>query len=329
MRGIRNWFRDASGQVKWGYKFASLILIWEVFMPVFMLFAAVGLNGIAFFLFGVAGFLGDNGELLPEYLDSANRGWFILMMCIQNTGLILLCCGAWRVFFKRPLGQMGLRLGDGGERQARESGKKGGSPLSGLLLGFGAGALMISLVCGLIYLTGGAKILWDEGLNLDGWLILYFVMFVFVGFGEEISFRGYGMGSLRQTGSPWLLCGLTALVFGVAHSANANFTLMGCLNICLIGVFLALWVLRSGTIWPAAGFHIAWNYFQGCVFGFDVSGLEVKGLLTTAVSSPSLKNGGKFGPEGSLAATAVTLAAIGLFLWDMRRKGDGGRFLEE
>lgn len=326
MRGIGNWFKDASGQVKWGYKFASLILIWEVFMPVFMLFAVVGLNGIAFAFFGFAGFLGSSGEILPEHLDTANRSWFILMMCIQNIGLVLLCCGAWRIFFRRPLGQMGLGIK---ADMAHGSGDKKASLLPGLIRGFGAGALMISLVCGLIYLTGGAKIQWEEGLHLDGWLLLYFIMFVFVGFGEEISFRGYGMGTLRQTKNPWLLCGLTALVFGVAHSANANFTLMGCLNICLIGVFLALWVLRSGTIWPAAGFHIAWNYFQGCVFGFDVSGLEVKGLLTTVVSSPSLRNGGKFGPEGSLAATAVTLAAIGVLVWGMRRKGDGGRFLAE
>lgn len=329
MRGLGNWFKDAAGQVKWGYKFASLILIWEVFMPVFMLFAVVGLNGIAFAFFDSAGFLGSQGEILPEYLDTANRGWFILMMCVQNMGLILLCCGAWKIFFRRPLGQMGLRLRDGGEEPARGSGKKGSFPLSGLLLGFGAGALMISLVCGLIYLTGGAKIQWEEGIRLDGWLLLYFIMFVFVGLGEEISFRGYGMGTLKQTGNPWILCGLTALVFGVAHSANANFTLMGCLNICLIGVFLALWVLRSGTIWQAAGFHIAWNYFQGCVFGFDVSGLEVKGMLTTVTSAPSLANGGKFGPEGSLAATAVTLAAIGVLWWNGKRRGERERFLDE
>ena len=53
------------------------------------------------------------------------------------------------------------------------------------------------------------------------------MMFVFVGIGEETGFRGYTMGTLRQTENPWLICVLPAFLFGIAHSTNDNFSALG------------------------------------------------------------------------------------------------------
>ena len=150
-------------------------------------------------------------------------------------------------------------------------------------------------------------------------------MFVFVGFGEEIAFRGYAMGTLRQTEKDWLMVLLPAMLFGIAHSTNANFSLMGCGNIILAGILLGLLALKSGQLWLGIGFHISWNFFQGCVFGFGVSGISTPSVAVTELTGSSLLNGGAFGPEGSIVATVVLLAAIAATLWWFRGKQGSGK----
>ena len=121
--------------------------------------------------------------------------------------------------------------------------------LDGDGVGFAIGVVFITIVCGGIYLTGSARIMAGSGLQFSPWLAGYLLMFVFVGFGEEIAFRGYAMGTLRQTEKDWLIVLLPAVLFGIAHSTNANFSLMGCGNIILAGILLGLLALKSGHLW--------------------------------------------------------------------------------
>lgn len=305
---MRNIFKNHSGQVKWGYKFLSIVLIWEVFMPIFLLLASVGIMSILIPMFEARGLLGADGYLLPEYSETINGIYFVGMMCLQNAGISLICMGVWRKMFGLKLSALGLNK----TGWARELGA-----------GFLAGAAMISLVCLVIYLLGGARLELSLGVDFNIWLLAYLLMFIFVGFGEEIAFRGYAMGTLRQTENPWLIVLLPAVLFGVAHSTNANFSLLSCVNIILAGIFIGLLYWKSGKLWLSIGFHIAWNYFQGCVYGFEVSGIETKSLLVSSVSSPGLLNGGAFGPEGSIPATVVLLAGIAALLWYYRDRDSG------
>jgi hypothetical protein len=75
-------------------------------------------------------------------------------------------------------------------------------------------------------------------------------------------------------------------------------------------VFTAYIYIRSGNIWMCIGYHITWNYFQGYVFGFKVSGTNSQGMLTTVFPKNSILNGGAFGPEGGLFVTIVILLGI-------------------
>ena len=62
--------------------------------------------------------------------------------------------------------------------------------------------------------------------------------------------------------------------------------------------------------------HFAWNFFQGQVFGWPVSGVVVPSLLQTSTTGPEWITGGGYGPEGGaegFAARFVVLAA--LFGW--------------
>ena len=63
----------------------------------------------------------------------------------------------------------------------------------------------------------------------------------------------------------------------------------------------------------AMGFHTVWNWLQGMVLGFDVSGLEFNQSVLTTVrttgSHPWL-TGGTFGAEGSIISTIVLVILV-------------------
>lgn len=59
---------------------------------------------------------------------------------------------------------------------------------------------------------------------------------------------------------------------------------------------------------------LAWNFMQGNVYGFAVSGLDVHSVLLIAGRGPVWLSGGAFGAEGSVVASVV-LSAASLAVW--------------
>ena len=155
---------------------------------------------------------------------------------------------------------------------------------------------------------------------------LYLILYIFVGFAEEILGRGYIISVMKQTRNIPLMVSVSAVVFSLMHIFNSSFSLIPFINIVLIGVVFALMYIWSGNLWMCIGYHIAWNYFQGNVFGFPVSGMESKGIITTIYSENNIINGGGFGPEGGLAVTAIIIAGLLFVRWYY--KGKISTFLE-
>jgi membrane protease YdiL (CAAX protease family) len=48
------------------------------------------------------------------------------------------------------------------------------------------------------------------------------------------------------------------------------------LNIFLAGIFLGAYYINRRNLWFPIGLHFAWNFCQGSVFGFEVSGEKVQ-----------------------------------------------------
>ena len=66
----------------------------------------------------------------------------------------------------------------------------------------------------------------------------------------------------------------------------------------------------TNSLFFPIGIHWTWNFSQGNVFGFPVSGTSVdNSLITPVISGNELLTGGEFGPEAS-----VNAAVIGLLL---------------
>jgi len=141
-------------------------------------------------------------------------------------------------------------------------------------------------------------------------------------FVEELVFRGVLFRILEESLGSWLALALSALVFGVLHAFNHGATWVSTLAIALeAGVLLAAVYMFSRRLWTCIGLHCAWNFAEGGVFGAQVSGSKASGLLASRFRGPDILTGGDFGPEASVVAVLICLAAGVAFVQLARRRG--------
>lgn len=141
---------------------------------------------------------------------------------------------------------------------------------------------------------------------------VYFIVFIFVGWNEELLSRGYHLQTIASgTNLMWGVL-ISASVFGFMHWGNPGATWVSTAGIFFAGIFLALGYLRTGRLWLSIGLHIGWNFAEGVIFGFPVSGLDIYPLTRIQVLGPELWTGGAFGPEAGLIVLPALLLGAGL-----------------
>lgn len=112
---------------------------------------------------------------------------------------------------------------------------------------------------------------------------------------------------------------LTSLLFGALHLVNPNATILGALNVSLLGMLFGLSMVYTGRLALSIGLHMAWNIFQNILFGLPNSGKPaVVALLVTENTGPLLWTGGAFGPEGGLLALGAIILGM-LLVWGWLR----------
>ena len=151
-------------------------------------------------------------------------------------------------------------------------------------------------------------------------VVTLFIMFIFVGWNEELLLRGYYLQTLA--GGLNLFWGviISSAVFGLLHLGNPNATWVSAAGIFFAGLFLAYGYIRTRQLWLPIGLHIGWNFFEGVVFGFPVSGLDMYPLTRITVQGPELWTGGAFGPEaGLIVLPALLLGVLLIYLYTSRR----------
>jgi membrane protease YdiL (CAAX protease family) len=198
----------------------------------------------------------------------------------------------------------------------------------GLFLGafLMTGAFLLELAAGWVSVTGyGVSSV--PGVFFPLALLIPILMFLCAGISEEMFSRGYqlknlseGLNSRRFGPVPAVLAAtvLSSIFFGCLHLGNPNMSLISLVNLMSAGVFLALGYILTGELAVSIGLHIAWNFFQGNVFGFPVSGLDpiAARLLAIRQSGPEWMTGGAFGPEGGLIGLgAMVTGCVMIILW--------------
>lgn len=151
-------------------------------------------------------------------------------------------------------------------------------------------------------------------------LVLVALFFVAVGVYEELLSRGYQLQNLAE-GLNWpLAIVLSSAIFALLHAGNPHATWVSTLGIFLAGILFSYGFLRTRQLWLPIGLHMGWNFFQGPVLGFPVSGLETYRLIRHVVDGPEWITGGAFGPEAGLVSiAAMALGAVLIRLWTAGR----------
>ena len=96
----------------------------------------------------------------------------------------------------------------------------------------------------------------------------------------------------------------------VMHLGNSNMSMVPLFNLFLAGLLLGVYCIHKNNLWFPIGAHFTWNYFQGPVLGFEVSGNEVESLFIQRLSGSDIITGGDFGFEGSIILTVLMIAGI-------------------
>lgn len=154
------------------------------------------------------------------------------------------------------------------------------------------------------------------------------LLFIFVGYQEELLSRGYHLQTLADgLNVTWGLL-ISAGVFAVLHASNPSASLLSTAGIFAAGLFLAYGWIRTGKLWISIGIHIGWNFFQGPIFGFPVSGTQGFHLITHSVRGPVAITGGAFGPEaGLLGLGAMALGSVLIWAYTRGRSTSGAELL--
>lgn len=270
-------FKNEEGEVRSGWKILILFLVEYIL------------------LFIMANIIGS----LVVISGSVRENIYIILMFSQEIVLILTPILSWKVLFKNDLSLIGLKVLNKKE-------------VKNLILGLVMGIIAITLAFILILLSKSGVLvnsLLEPRFSLS--LVLYLILFILVGFAEELLSRGYIIGAMEASNNnKWFAIMVSAVIFSLMHYGNNGFSFIPFLNIFLVGILFGVMYVKTKSIWLSTGFHITWNFFQGCIYGMPVSGITTPKLYEMTFVGNSILNGGTFGPEGGLIVTMVIILML-------------------
>lgn len=179
-------------------------------------------------------------------------------------------------------------------------------PLSTLVEGIAAGALLFSVTALLLWITGDVR----SATGTPARWTLYVRTGFFLGAMsavEELIFRAglLGLGERLVGFIPALV--VSSVLFSLSHSFPMRIPWRATVNITLIGLLLGIIYWRFG-IWAAVGVHWGWNGLEWGL-GFTVSGEHTSRYLPVPRRVRKLPRT-PYGPEASWAAMLAILGAL-------------------
>jgi len=177
---------------------------------------------------------------------------------------------------------------------------------------FGAGLIVLGFA--ILYIINFLSVASIQFSLIDQ--LFYLSLFAVVSLNEEIAIRGYILQNLSSSFNKYIALVLSSLVFMIMHIGNPNMSAVPLFNLFLAGLLLGVYYIHKNNLWFPIGAHITWNYFQGPVLGFEVSGNDVDSIFIQSLDGSELITGGEFGFEGSIILTVFMI--IGIVYLDRR-----------
>jgi len=154
------------------------------------------------------------------------------------------------------------------------------------------------------------------------WMLVYaFVQFTSGAFLQVLLFRIILFRLCEEWLGTYLACALVAILFGVAHGANENFSPIGFAALVVTDFLLLGAFVLTRRLWLVWGIHAGWNFFQDGVFGLPNSGItSLPSWITPEITGPQWLTGGTIGLEASVPGVVLPLAATVLMFWLVLRR---------
>jgi membrane protease YdiL (CAAX protease family) len=180
------------------------------------------------------------------------------------------------------------------------------------------GVVMAGAVAVGMYLLGGMQI---RGLETTGSALALSALAwlgsnICVGLAEEFLYRSYLLQTLWKSIGFWPGAIIIALGFTADHYFfKTGENIWDVITLMSLSLMVSYSVVRTGTLWFAVGFHIAFDYMQLFVIGTPNGAQVPQGrLLDVSFNGPSWLTGGVLGTEASfLMYPAIALAW--LYIW--------------
>ena len=286
-----------------------------VFIGEFVAYTLYGISLLA--LIGLARNFGEAGQNLATYLQTLQQSLmdktsdFHLILDLLAFGFILNTAFRWtRKVEKRPIRTLGFYKENF---------------LSALFKGYGLGlSLFILALAGLVVL-GQYQF---DSIHLDTYSLVFTLFtipfWILQGTAEELVTRAWLIPQLAKRTNLKLAVLISSIFFTLLHMGNSGLTPLSLVNLFLFGVAMALYLLKTDTVWGVAGIHGAWNFAQGNLFGILVSGQPSGTSLMTFLpqGDQDWLSGASFGIEGSIMTSLVLLLLILYLAYQLKKENE-------
>jgi membrane protease YdiL (CAAX protease family) len=181
---------------------------------------------------------------------------------------------------------------------------------TGTLAGLG---MMFSTVA-LIWLVGGVTFELNEQRSIQ--LLSYgFYLFLIGSLAEEILHRGFIFQRLIDGIGVWGAQLLIASLFAFGHLGNPGMQgttqLFAFFDLFLVSLIFGLAYIKTRSLALPIGLHLGWNWAQGNILGFGVSGHDKEGWFKPVFHGmEEWLTGGNFGPEASIFSVVVSIITL-------------------
>ena len=284
------WIRDGWLRVLlFGVAFCLLTLI--IAIPVVLLMAGVTADQLE--------------ENLLSTLEGLLRGNNLWLMILLEFGICVASVGLFRLFVDR--------------RGFRDLGWSPQGFTGEAVIGLFMGPAVMGIAALLMWASGHLE--WVDIVWEPSKLFVSLGLMALIAFSEELVFRGYVLDNLmRSFRNKWIALVISSVLFASFHFTSPEIYPLAFVNLFLAGMLLGVNYLYTRNLWFSFFFHLSWNFFQGPILGFRVSGLTFPSLLVTETKGDLFITGGDFGLEGSILTTVTAFITFFVIAWAFDRK---------
>ncbi|HET6256542.1 MAG TPA: type II CAAX endopeptidase family protein [Puia sp.] len=268
-------------------------------------YVVAALLGIPAILFITGTPLDTLGKDIFQFLSGLMASDYLWLVLMLELAISVISVGIFRLLIERRnfLG-LGWAL-DGYVGEALT-----GFFLAPALLGFAAIVILLS-----------GHLEWTDIIWQPATLFISFGWMALIAFSEELVFRGYILGNLMEwIPNKWIALGISALLFAAYHAITPGVHTLAFVNLVLAGILLGINYIFTRNLWFAFMLHVGWNFFEGPILGFHVSGTTFPSLFQVEPTGDLFITGGDYGLIGSMPMTLLLVIAILVLAWAFERK---------